>query len=338
MNRSDQNRRQFLQAAVALGASTALSSVPARAQSGDAMTYMTPFGFLMDYAETLYGAVGGQFQKRGITLNIEGGRGSAMGIQQLTAGNVLVSRTGGTDLLKAYAKDPQLVAIANVYPKDLFWVISHADQPIRNIADLAGKTIGVVSVGGATENLLDMMLAKAGIPKADVKREAVGTAPAAFEFIKAGRISGYISTNLTVFLLQQAKQPIEAWSIDKVAPTPGDLYVTTKKAITERPETLAKFLLGVNDTLAALTASTNLTEIVDAMATRFDLAEAKRPDRGIPALEFAMANFRYVHGTRMKPVPETFESAIDLMTKAGIVNGVSDKNYLDMSIWNKAFG
>jgi ABC-type nitrate/sulfonate/bicarbonate transport system substrate-binding protein len=330
-------RRRLLNTLLATGSAAALGPIASRAQALDDMSYMTPFGFLMDYAETLYGAADGLFRKRGLNLKIEGGRGSVMGIQQLTAGNILVSRTGGTDLLKAYAKDPSLVAIANVYPKDLFWCISHKDNPISKIEDMAGKTVGIVSVGGATENLLDMMLAKAGIPKGEVKREAVGTAPAAFEIVKAGRIAGYISTHLTAHLLQQAKEPVDVWSIDKIAPSPGDLYVTTKKAVRERPETLVKFLLGVNDTLATMIASTPET-IADKMATQFDLAEAKRPDRGLPALEFAMANFRYVYGTKMKPDPVTFDSAQDLLVKAGIIEPLKDKDYLDMSIWNKALG
>lgn len=329
-------RRHLLHTLVAAGSTAVFVPNSPRAQALDDMSYMTPFGFLMDYAETLYGAADGLFKKRGLNLKIEGGRGSVMGIQQLTAGNILVSRTGGTDLLKAYAKDPSLVAIANVYPKDLFWVISHKDRPIPKIEDLAGKTVGIVSVGGATENLLDMMLAKAGIAKGEVKREAVGTAPAAFELVKAGRISGYISTHLTVHLLQQAGEPVDVWSIDKIAPSPGDLYVTTKKAVRERPETLVKFLLGVNDTLAAMIA-TSPKAIADTMATQFDLAEAKRPDRGIPALEFAMANFRYVHDTKMRPDPATFDSAQDLLVKAGIIEPLKDKDYLDMSIWTKAF-
>src|SRR4051794_6280630 len=106
MNPFRQSRRQFLQSTFAASAAASIGFSPAWAQGGDQITYMTPFGFLMDYAETLYGDVAGQFQKRGLDLKIEGGRGSSMAIQQLTAGNILVSRTGGTDLLKSYAKDP----------------------------------------------------------------------------------------------------------------------------------------------------------------------------------------------------------------------------------------
>ncbi len=336
MNSFQLNRRHFLASSIALG-STAAFGVPLYAQGAEAMTYMTPFGFLMDYVETIYGKTSGIFEKRNVDLKIEGGRGSSMAIQQLTAGNILVSRTGGTDLLKAYAKEPQLVAIASVYPKDLFWVISNKETPINSVEEMAGKTIGVVSVGGATENLLDMMLAKAGIEKDAVKREAVGTAPAAFELIAAGRISAYISTDLTLFLLQQAGRPVSAWSIDKVAPSPGDLYVTTKKAVEEKPELLANFLLGVNDTLAALTAS-KPEDIIKSVSTGYDLPETKRPDGGVPALDFAMKNFRHVHDLKLKPEQASFDSAHELLVKAGIIQPLADKGYLDMSIWQRAFG
>jgi ABC-type nitrate/sulfonate/bicarbonate transport system substrate-binding protein len=144
------HRRDVMRGMAALGAGLSLggASVPGLAQAPDRMTYLTPFGFLIDYAETMYGVSGGFFRKRGLDLTVEGGKGSAAGIQQLIGGNVLVSRTGGTDLLKAYVKDPQLVAISSVYPKDLFWVISQADKPARSVADLQGKTAGVISVGG----------------------------------------------------------------------------------------------------------------------------------------------------------------------------------------------
>jgi ABC-type nitrate/sulfonate/bicarbonate transport system substrate-binding protein len=330
------NRRHLLASSIALGSAAAFG-FGARAQSAEAMTYMTPFGYLMDYVETIYGKTAGIFEKRNVDLTIEGGRGSSMAIQQLSAGNILVSRTGGTDLLKAYAKEPQLVAIAGVYPKDLFWVISSKETPINSVEEMAGKTIGVVSVGGATENLLDMMLAKAGMEKGSVKREAVGTAPAAFELIAAGRISAYISTDLTLFLLQQAGKPVSAWSIDKVAPSPGDLYVTTKKAVEEKPELLANFLRGVNDTLGALTTS-KPEDIIKSVSTGFDLPETKRPDGGVPALQFAMKNFQYVHDRKLKPEQATFDSAHELLVKAGIIQPLADKDYLDMSIWQRAFG
>ncbi|NNM71435.1 ABC transporter substrate-binding protein [Enterovirga aerilata] len=316
----------------------AASARPALSQAPERVTYLTPFGFLIDYAETMYGTSGGFFAKQGLDLVNEGGKGSAFGIQQLTAGNVLISRTGGTDLLKAYVRDPQLIAIAGVYPKDLFWVISHRDKPIQGSADLAGKTVGVISVGGATENLLDMMLAKASIPKSSVSREAAGNAPSAFELVKAGRLSGYIATHLTVHRLRSAGQPIHAWCIDEVAPSPGDLYVTTKRTVEERPETLVRFLRGVDATLAAIGATADTPALIASMSKLYDIPETKSPDRGVASLDFARTNFAAVHRAKLAVAPATFVSARDLMVAAGIIPEPKDDGYFTDAIRKKAFG
>jgi ABC-type nitrate/sulfonate/bicarbonate transport system substrate-binding protein len=182
------NRRQFMVGAPALAAGLALSS-RALAAELTKITYLTPFGYLIGFVETMYSETGGIFAKHGLDVTIEGGRGSSMAVQQVTAGNALISRTGGTDLIKAYTKDPSIVAVAEISQRDLFYVISAEADPIKAPKGMAGKTMGIVSASGATENILDMMLVARDIPKADVTREVVGNAPAAFELIKQGRIA-----------------------------------------------------------------------------------------------------------------------------------------------------
>ena len=199
------DRRSFLAGSAA---ASILLPGAAAAQQRAKVKYLTPFGYLIGFGETMYADTGGFFAKEGLDVEIEGGRGSAMSVQQVMGGNVLLSRTGGTDHIKAYAKDPSIVAIGEIFQRDIFYVISHADKPIRSAADLAGKTMGVVSPGGATENLLDMMLTSAGIPTTQTERQAVGNAPSAFELVKLGRVAGYIATSDTVFQLRSDKQPV----------------------------------------------------------------------------------------------------------------------------------
>ena len=113
--------------------------------------YLTPFGYLIGFAETLYAETRGFFAKQGLEVEIQGGAGRDGGSTSHCRERAL-SRTGGTDHIKAYAKDASLVAIAEIFQRDIFYVIAHADHPLRNPADFAGKTIGIVSDGGATEN------------------------------------------------------------------------------------------------------------------------------------------------------------------------------------------
>ena len=279
------DRRSFLAGAAAAG--TLLTGTgTAAAQARAKVKYLTPFGYLIGFAETMYADTGGFFAKEGLDVEIEGGRGSAMSVQQVMGGNVLLSRTGGTDHIKAYAKDPSIVAIGEIFQRNIFYVISHADKPIRSAADLAGKTIGVVSPGGATENLLDMMLTSVGIPAAQTERQSVGNAPSAFELVKLGRVAGYIATSDTVFQLTSDKQPVVAWSTDDAAPCPGQVYMTSRASLDKNGEQLAKFFRAVHASIGAmLQAENNLGPVVELDAHQIRRVRGQAAGQGCAGSE-----------------------------------------------------
>jgi ABC-type nitrate/sulfonate/bicarbonate transport system substrate-binding protein len=333
------DRRRFL---IGSAASLAAASIPARraaAQGAANVRYLTPFGYLIDFAEAMYAETGGFFKREGLEVEIMGGRGSAMSVQQVLGGNVLLSRTGGTDHIKAYAKDPALVAIGEIVQRDIFFVISHADRPLKSPRDLAGKTIGVVSAGGATENLLDMMLAATGIPAGDVQRQPVGNAPTAFEFVKQGRIAGYIATTDTVFQLKADKQPIAAWSTDDHAPCPGQVYITSRANVEKSGDQLAKFLRGVHACMGAMLAAKDLAPIVDSMMTKYEVVEAKRPDKGVAVLRYDLEQtYAPSYRDKLASAPEHWTKAYDLMVKAKIVQPLDKRDFYDDRVRRAAFG
>ena len=331
------DRRAFIAGAAA---ASSLLAGNASAQQLTKVRYLTPFGYLIGFAETLYADTGGFFAKHGLEVEIQGGRGSAMAVQQVVAGNVLLSRTGGTDHIKAYAKEPSLIAIAEIFQRDLFYVISHADKPLRNTADLAGKTVGIVSEGGATENLLDMMLAASGVPSDSVQRQSVGNAPGAFEFVKQGRISGFIATSDTVFQLQTDKQPVVAWSTDDAAPCPGQVYMTSRAIFDKEADQLARFLRAVQDCLGALLAAReNLEPIVASMTAKYEVVEAKRPDKGIPVLRNSLdKTFAPPQRDKLASSQERWNAAYDLMVKAKIIPPLDKRDFYDDRVRKLAFG
>ncbi|GKX32702.1 MAG: hypothetical protein MnENMB40S_03200 [Rhizobiaceae bacterium MnEN-MB40S] len=333
------NRRSFLAGAQALGAASLLPGFAGKAFAQDLtkMTYLTPFGYLIGFAETMYADTSGIFKKHGLDVTIEGGRGSAMAVQQVTASNALLSRTGGTDLIKAYAKDPSVVAVAEIYQKDLFFVISAEDAPIKTPEDMAGKTIGIVSAGGAVENILDMMLAATGVPKDEVSREVVGNAPAAFELVKQGRIAAFIATNDTLFQLNVDKQPVFAWSTDDVALCPGQVYMTSKAQYEDNKETIAKFIAGVHECLGVLLQTEDLAPVIESMSQKYDIFEAKRPDKGLSTLKNSIGNYQAPYDDRLFSTPEKWESAYNLMIEAKLIEPLDEKNFYDDAARAMAF-
>jgi ABC-type nitrate/sulfonate/bicarbonate transport system substrate-binding protein len=331
------DRRSFLAGAAA---ASSLLTGTAAAQTRAKVKYLTPFGYLIGFAETMYADTGGFFAKEGLDVEIEGGRGSAMSVQQVMGGNVLLSRTGGTDHIKAYAKDPSIVAIGEIFQRNIFYVISHADKPIRTATDLAGKTIGVVSPGGATENLLDMMLTSVGIPAAQTQRQSVGNAPSAFELVKLGRVAGYIATSDTVFQLTSDKQPVVAWSTDDAAPCPGQVYMTSRASLDRNGDQLAKFFRAVHASIGAmLQAENNLGPVVDSMLTKYDVFEAKRPDKGVPVLKNSLGHtFQAPYRDKLASSPARWTAAYELMVKAKVVTPLDKRDFFDDRVLKAAFG
>jgi NitT/TauT family transport system substrate-binding protein len=102
-----------------------------------------------DHAPYYYAKKMGWYAKKGIDLNLEPGKGSALAMQKVGAGvnplgladmgNVLVGRGKGADL----------VAVFNVWansPQGVYWLKSSG---IKGIKDLAGKKIGNPAGDGA---------------------------------------------------------------------------------------------------------------------------------------------------------------------------------------------
>jgi NitT/TauT family transport system substrate-binding protein len=330
------NRRSVLAAGGAL-AGTALLPRIAAAQT-EKLRYLTPFGYLLNFFETMYADTGGFFAKNGLEVEIAGGRGSAMAVQQVVAGNFLVSRTGGTDLIKAVVKEPSVIAIAEIFQRDLFHVVSAAAKPVRTTKDFAGKIVGLNSRGGATENLLDMMLAQENIPPESIKRETTGDSPGAWEFLAQGRVDAFFVTDNQVQVLAQQKKPMLAWSTDLFAPAPAQVYITSRKALAERPEALARFLRGVHDTLGALYQEQDLGKVIDSMLKKYpDIAGVKAPDRGVSLVKNGLEAYRPAWRDKLASKPEGWKSAYELMIKAKLIEPVAKPEFYTDEIRKRAF-
>jgi ABC-type nitrate/sulfonate/bicarbonate transport system substrate-binding protein len=231
-------RRQVLSASVA-----AALFPPAVHAAGTAVTILTPFGFIIDFLEVLNAKAGGHFAAAGLDATVLGAGGAAASIQQLAAGRCQFTRGAAIDAMRAVsAQKLDLVSIATLFQGSTFVVISAAAKPIRTAEDLRGKRMGVVSIGGSTENFLDLMLIKAAIPKAETPREVVGNNPGAFALIQQGRIDGFIASSNVASVLVKNGAPVEVFSTDKYAPMPSQIYLTTRRIIETQPEQCQAFV------------------------------------------------------------------------------------------------
>jgi NitT/TauT family transport system substrate-binding protein len=298
----------------------AFGIAPANADGPTKLVFMEPFDLAFEYSHELNAVVGGHFKAQGLDVEVTNVRGTSIAIQQVVAKQAQVTRVGALDLMKAVAaQGVPLVSVATSLQEGIFSLVSLKSAPIMAPADMKGKTIGVASMGGGQENTLDLLLATAGIPIADVPRQAIGSSAGNIEVLKQGRVNGFFATVETSLTFQRAKEPVEILSAAKFAPMPGGAIVMRKDFASESPAIAVKFLKAMKASAEELlTADPNM--IVERIEKAYEISAEK--DRGF-RIEAVKAYNRMAlsegRDNLLKNVPAVWRKAAELTNKAGIV-------------------
>jgi NitT/TauT family transport system substrate-binding protein len=325
-------------AALSMGG-LALTVNSTRANTTKDITFITPFGYLIGFAPVMYAVSGGFFAKEGLNVTIQGGKGSAMAVQQVLSGRAMFSRTGGVDVIRAVAgKGAPITAIATVTQASPMFVISPKSAAIKGPKDMKGKIIGVTSNGGLAENLLNMMLEDNGISASTIERQAVGNSPGAYALIGEKRIDAYIASMGTVVKLKHAGQDIEAWNTDTYAPIPGQVYSVHNDHIKNDPDTIVAFLRAVNNSMNALFEAKDLMPILESMKI-FKVRDLKNLETAKLALEAEMTLYA-AEGKEnlLRNVPARWQGAMDKMAKVGLIKGGDASQYYTNKFIDQAKG
>jgi NitT/TauT family transport system substrate-binding protein len=127
-------------------AAAALLAAPAAAQKIDFILNWVPGG---DHAPYYYAKKLGWYEKEGIDLNLEPGKGSMLAVQRVGAAQNPVGLADMANVLIGRGKGADSVGVFNVYansPQGLYWLKSSG---IKGIKDFPGKKIGNPAADGA---------------------------------------------------------------------------------------------------------------------------------------------------------------------------------------------
>ncbi len=290
---------------------------PARA--AEPLTVITPGGFGIDFMEAMNAVAGGHLAAQGFAPTLLGANGQAAATNQVLAGQAKFTRASALDLfLAAQGGPPPVMAIATLYQASTFHVISRADRPIRDAADFAGKTVGVVSVKGTTELLLDLMLTSAGIPKERVARAAVGNNPGALALIDAGRIDCFIASVSVVARLGAERASVLVWSTDRYAAMPSQVWITTQGTLALEPDTVTRFLRALSASCHELLTG-DFDTLLARMAARFEIPGIRSPAE-LRAVKEAITPLWLSQGEAnlLRNVPELWAHGAAAVNTAGI--------------------
>jgi ABC-type nitrate/sulfonate/bicarbonate transport system substrate-binding protein len=321
-------RRDFIRGATALAGAALIPA--ARAQQLRKINFITPFGFLIGYAPTLNAQAGGHFANEGLDVTVLPGKGSAVAVQQVIAGRALYGRGDPLAASKAIAEGAPIVSFATIEHTSPIVVYSSPAKPVRNARDMAGKTIGIAAKGSASDNLLDMMLAMAGMPLDACRREAVGNSPGGWGLIQSGRIDAHIVSIGTTTTLRESGEKILMWSTSDAVPTPGQAYFALRETVQKDPDVLLRAMRAERASILELKKA-NGRAIVERMSKLWEIEGAKQVDFTVTAMRDEEHLWWHDDPKKLlKNDAAVWKSMVEAMIKAGLLkSGTPGEFYTD---------
>jgi ABC-type nitrate/sulfonate/bicarbonate transport system substrate-binding protein len=133
------------------------------------------------------------FEKYGLDAKVVHARG-AVPVQAVVSGSAEFGAFSGSSAIAAVLAGSDLVFVAakGNFAVMSFWV--RRDSPIKTLANLKGKTIGVTRAGSATHTIARIALKSAGLAERDVKFLHHGGLPESFASLDQGIVDASLGS------------------------------------------------------------------------------------------------------------------------------------------------
>jgi NitT/TauT family transport system substrate-binding protein len=233
-------RRTFLQAAAGLSLAPSL----ARAQTLSRIKYVHSSPVARPYhAYSFSGKGAGLYEKIGLDPEFLFISGSAATLQLLISGDADIGNIGILEFISSKKKQPTL-PLSVVYCHDYhgsYVTIVPEDSPIKSVADLKGKTVGVLSLAAGTVPTLKAMARQAGIDPGSIQFVAVGADAAAMVTLKSGRIDAYSHFVGAIAGLENLGMKFRSFSPD----VSSGVFVTSNALLAKNRDLVVRGLQGI---------------------------------------------------------------------------------------------
>lgn len=238
------NRRQLLLAAACAGLpALAHAQAPARLEKVTVAGWSKP---ITEVTPLLVDADKGFYRAQGIALDYVPGAGGGDAIRNILGGQADVAFTDPGSLFAALDKGEKLRAIYDIYPQNVFNVVSLKKSGIRKPADLKGKRIGVYSLSSGTRQNLQLLLHTAGLAESDV--QVVVTGLLNFAPLLQGQVDATAATDTGLAIgRRRGVGEVEVMEVGRFLNVSSDLFVVREEVYQRRKDALRAFLRGYRD-------------------------------------------------------------------------------------------
>ena len=191
----------------------------------------------------------GFFQAQDIDLGYVSGTGGGSAITNMIAGAAEVAFTDPASFYQAVDKGEDLVAIYNIYPQNVFNVVSPVGRGITKPEDLKGKTIGVYSLSSGTRQNLQVLLHQVGLTEDDVTIKVTGLLN--FAPVIQGQVDAMAATDTGLYVGGlKGLGAVNVINVKDSLNVPSDMFVVTRLYYNANKSLLRRFLIAYRDSAA----------------------------------------------------------------------------------------
>jgi NitT/TauT family transport system substrate-binding protein len=188
----------------------------------------------------------GFFKARGIELGYVPGAGGGDALRNLLSGQADIAFTDPGSFFAALDKGAKLRAIYDIYPQNVFNVVSLKSANINKPADLKGKRIGVYSLSSGTRQNLQVLLHQAGLSESDVT--VVVTGLLNFAPLMQGQVDATAATDTGLLVgKQRGLGDVNVMEVKNHLNISSDFFVVREESYQSKKEVLKRFLLAYRD-------------------------------------------------------------------------------------------
>ena len=188
----------------------------------------------------------GFFKSRGIELGYVPGAGGGDALRNILSGQADIAFTDPGSFFAALDKGEKLRAIYDIYPQNVFNVVSLKSQNITKPADLKGKRIGVYSLSSGTRQNLQVLLHQAGLSETDVT--VVVTGLLNFAPLMQGQVDATAATDTGLLVgRQKGLGEVNVMEVKNYVNISSDFFVVREETYAQKKDALRRFLQAYQD-------------------------------------------------------------------------------------------